>query len=94
MTYTLYGKRCYAIGSNEEAARMSGINVDRHKVLVYTIAGHPGGGGRDPADLEEPDRAGRHGRDVRARRHRHGGDRRRVALPAGGGRSSAPCWAR
>lgn len=39
MTYTLYGKRCYAIGSNEAAARMSGINVDRHKVLVYTIAG-------------------------------------------------------
>jgi inositol transport system permease protein len=39
MTYTLYGKRCYAIGSNEAAARMSGINVDRHKVLVYAIAG-------------------------------------------------------
>jgi len=39
MTYTLYGKRSYAIGSNEAAARMSGINVDRHKVLVYTIAG-------------------------------------------------------
>lgn len=39
MTYTVYGKRSYAIGSNEAAARMSGINVDRHKVLVYTIAG-------------------------------------------------------
>jgi inositol transport system permease protein len=39
MIYTLYGKRSYAIGSNEAAARMSGINVDRHKVLVYTIAG-------------------------------------------------------
>lgn len=39
MTYTLYGKRCYAIGSNEAAARMSGINVDRHKVLTYAIAG-------------------------------------------------------
>ena len=39
MTYTLYGKRSYAIGSNEAAARMSGINVDRHKVLVYAIAG-------------------------------------------------------
>lgn len=39
MTRTLYGKRSYAIGSNEAAARMSGINVDRHKVLVYTIAG-------------------------------------------------------
>ncbi len=39
LTYTLYGKRCYAIGSNEEAARISGINVARHKVLVYAIAG-------------------------------------------------------
>jgi inositol transport system permease protein len=39
MVYTIYGKRCYAIGSNEDAARMSGINVARHKVLVYTIAG-------------------------------------------------------
>jgi inositol transport system permease protein len=39
MIYTLYGKRSYAIGSNEAAARMSGINVARHKVLVYAIAG-------------------------------------------------------
>lgn len=39
MTYTKYGKHCYAIGSNEQAARMSGINVGRHKVLVYSIAG-------------------------------------------------------
>lgn len=39
MTYTRYGKHCYAIGSNEAAARMSGINVNHHKVLVYVIAG-------------------------------------------------------
>ena len=39
LTYTIYGKHCYAIGSNEEAARMSGIKVERHKVLVYVIAG-------------------------------------------------------
>ncbi|MFV2001379.1 MAG: ABC transporter permease [Paracoccaceae bacterium] len=39
LKYTVYGKHTYAIGSNEEAARMSGIKVDRHKVLVYTIAG-------------------------------------------------------
>jgi inositol transport system permease protein len=38
MTYTRYGKHSYAIGSNEAAARMSGINVARHKVLVYVIA--------------------------------------------------------
>ena len=39
LKYTVYGKHTYAIGSNEDAARMSGIKVDRHKVLVYTIAG-------------------------------------------------------
>jgi inositol transport system permease protein len=39
MNYTRYGKHSYAIGSNEAAARMSGINVNNHKVLVYTIAG-------------------------------------------------------
>jgi inositol transport system permease protein len=39
LKYTVYGKHTYAIGSNEDAARMSGINVARHKVLVYSIAG-------------------------------------------------------
>lgn len=38
LRYTVYGKHTYAIGSNEAAARMSGINVKRHKVLVYMIA--------------------------------------------------------
>lgn len=38
LRYTVYGKHTYAIGSNEEAARMSGINVRRHKVLVYMLA--------------------------------------------------------
>jgi inositol transport system permease protein len=39
LRYTVYGKHTYAIGSNEDAARMSGINVARQKVLIYTIAG-------------------------------------------------------
>ncbi|MES0881378.1 ABC transporter permease [Roseibium sp. SCP14] len=39
LKYTVYGKHTYAIGSNEEGARMAGISVDRHKVLVYVIAG-------------------------------------------------------
>ena len=38
LKYTVYGKHTYAIGSNEDAARMSGIKVARHKVLVYVIA--------------------------------------------------------
>ncbi|WP_343080006.1 ABC transporter permease [Ostreiculturibacter nitratireducens] len=39
LRHTVYGKHTYAIGSNEDAARMSGINVARHKVMVFTIAG-------------------------------------------------------
>lgn len=39
MRYTVYGKHTYAIGSNMDAARMSGINVQRHLTLVYMIAG-------------------------------------------------------
>lgn len=39
MNYTKYGKHCYAVGSNEDAARMSGIKVLNHKILVYAIAG-------------------------------------------------------
>ena len=38
MRLTRYGRHTYAIGSNEAAARMSGINVERHLFLVYTIA--------------------------------------------------------
>jgi inositol transport system permease protein len=36
--YTKFGRHCFAVGSNEEAARISGIKVERHKVMVYTIA--------------------------------------------------------
>ncbi|KKB11248.1 ABC transporter [Devosia geojensis] len=39
LRYTVYGRRTYAIGSNEQAARVSGINVERHIILVYCIAG-------------------------------------------------------
>ena len=39
LRYTRYGKFTYAIGANPLAARVSGINVERHILLVYTIAG-------------------------------------------------------
>jgi inositol transport system permease protein len=39
LRYTRYGKFTYAIGANPLAARVSGINVERHIMLVYTIAG-------------------------------------------------------
>ena len=36
---TTFGRRVYAIGGNEQAARLTGINVDRTLMLVYTISG-------------------------------------------------------
>lgn len=39
ITKTLFGRRVYAIGGNETAARVSGINVDRMKLAVYTLSG-------------------------------------------------------
>jgi methyl-galactoside transport system permease protein len=36
---TTYGKSIYAIGGNAEAAKVSGVNVDRTLIIVYTIAG-------------------------------------------------------
>ena len=39
LRYTRYGKFTYAIGANRQAARVSGINVGRHLIIVYAIAG-------------------------------------------------------
>jgi inositol transport system permease protein len=39
LRYTRYRKFTYAIGANPLAARVSGIDVERHIVLVYMMAG-------------------------------------------------------
>lgn len=36
---TGFGRNVYAVGSNEEAARLSGINVSMVRLLVYVISG-------------------------------------------------------
>ena len=36
---TKFGKYIYAIGGNEQAARVSGINVAKYKMLMYVYAG-------------------------------------------------------
>lgn len=36
---TILGRYTFALGSNEEAARLSGVNVDRWKIAVYTLTG-------------------------------------------------------
>lgn len=39
LTRTVFGRRIYAIGGNETAARYAGIPVGRVKVITYTILG-------------------------------------------------------
>nr|WP_241236409.1 ABC transporter permease [Brevibacillus marinus] len=39
LTKTKFGKYTYAIGGNEQAAVIAGINVTRHKILIYAYAG-------------------------------------------------------
>jgi len=36
---TILGRYTFAMGSNEEAVRLSGVNVDRWKTIVYTVGG-------------------------------------------------------
>lgn len=39
LTRTSFGRATYALGGNEEAARLSGVPVARHKASLYALAG-------------------------------------------------------
>ncbi|HWU19853.1 MAG TPA: ABC transporter permease [Devosia sp.] len=39
LTKTALGRYTFALGSNEEAVRLSGVNIDRWKIAVYATAG-------------------------------------------------------
>ena len=39
LEYTTLGRYAFAIGGNEGAARLAGINVDLYKIIIYTING-------------------------------------------------------
>ena len=39
LKFRQFGRQIYAVGGNEDAARMMGIRVDRIKIAVYTISG-------------------------------------------------------
>ena len=36
---TVFGRHCYAIGSNETAARLCGLAIERTKVCIYVLSG-------------------------------------------------------
>ena len=39
LAYTRYGRHTLAIGDSENAARTAGINVERHRLSLYTLSG-------------------------------------------------------
>ncbi|AEI44812.1 ABC transporter permease [Paenibacillus mucilaginosus] len=39
LSKTIIGRFTFALGSNEEATRLSGVNVDKWKIIIYTITG-------------------------------------------------------
>lgn len=39
LNYTAFGRKVYAVGSNSEAARLSGINADRIVIIAYMLSG-------------------------------------------------------
>jgi ribose/xylose/arabinose/galactoside ABC-type transport system permease subunit len=39
LRFTRLGEYTYAIGGNEEAARLSGVPVNRYKIAIYTLCG-------------------------------------------------------
>lgn len=45
LTKTRIGVYIYAIGSNEEATKLSGINVDKYKTIAYAMCGIGGSSG-------------------------------------------------
>lgn len=39
LNHTKFGRYVYAIGGNEQAAVIAGINVDKYKIMIYSFAG-------------------------------------------------------
>ena len=75
---TRFGRYNFAIGSNEEATRLSGVDVDKWKIMIYAVCGRRGGHllrghlyHRHPGQRQRPG-AQRHRRRGH-RRHLHGG---------------------
>lgn len=39
LRYTIFGRRLYAVGANEKAARLSGLRIDRVKLIAFVVTG-------------------------------------------------------
>jgi ribose/xylose/arabinose/galactoside ABC-type transport system permease subunit len=43
LRYTRFGRHVFAIGSNEQTARLCGVPIERQKILIYVVGGLFGG---------------------------------------------------
>ena len=77
----VFGRATYAIGGNEEAARLSGVHVRFHKTAIYGVAGLMSAAGCGRAHRAAELGAADGGHDVRAGRDRRDRDWRHE--PAG-----------
>ena len=82
---TTFGRRTFAVGGNPEAARLAGINVKRHTMLLYVLFGVCCGIAAVMLIARTTTGSSTHGNALRARRHRGGRHRRHAAL---GGRGT------
>ncbi|NQZ56995.1 MAG: ABC transporter permease [Lentisphaeraceae bacterium] len=39
LRYTVFGRYVYAIGSNEDTARLCGISIEKYKIVIYMLCG-------------------------------------------------------
>jgi ribose transport system permease protein len=39
LRYTRFGRHIFAVGSNEQTARLCGVNVEKNKLAIYALAG-------------------------------------------------------
>ena len=77
---TRFGRSVYALGGNERAARLSGLRVDRIKVVVYSLAGLLAARGRFDPDVATGFGTTQCGIRVRTRFDRRSRDRWNFAL--------------
>ena len=79
LSKTVLGRYTFALGSNEEAARLSGVNVNRWKIAVYMLTGLFAGLAGIVMASRINSAQPALGPGLRAGRHRRGRDRRHVA---------------
>jgi ribose/xylose/arabinose/galactoside ABC-type transport system permease subunit len=68
LTRTQFGRYVFAAGDNPEAARLSGINVNKIRTIAFGISGFASVGGRD-FRLEIHESAERYGSRAGINRH-------------------------